>query len=104
MKPTDDNLRNLLGMLRAVHMGNDLPPVEANWQQTVMRRIRRLSERQRRPSFLQAFEPLVWRLAPVTSVMIVVCVVTLMRSGLIGDWQLFQLLFSGLAETLYFDF
>ena len=104
MKPTDDNLQNLLGLLRAVHMGKDLPPVEANWQQAVMRRIRQISERQLRPSFLQAFEPLVWRLAPVTSVMIVGCVVTLVKSGLIADWQLFQLLFSGLAETLYFGF
>jgi hypothetical protein len=63
-----------------------------------MQRIRKLGAIQPTPTFPEMFEPFVWRLAPVVSLLIVGLIVVLLAIDFTPGHDVFQLLMNGREE------
>lgn len=85
----DEALREILR--RAYHQKQEVD-VDEQWQEEVMHRIRSLGEIEARPSFPAMFEQLVWRLVPVTCLLIVGLTLLLSSVEFFSSYDLVQLL------------
>ena len=68
------------------------------WPEGIMRRIREFGAIQPTPGFLEMFEPFVWRLAPVVSLLILGLIVVLLALDFTSGYDVFQLLMNGKEE------
>ena len=94
-KHEDEALRHVL---RRAYQERVKVEVTDQWQKEVMRRIRELGEIEASPSFLAMFEQLVWRLVPVTCLLILGLTVLLSSFDFISGYDLIQLLMNGTEE------
>ena len=70
------------------------------WQGEVMRRLRKLGAIQPAPGFLEMLESFVWRLAPVTCLLILVLTAVLIVSDFTSEYEVIQLLMNGTEELV----
>ena len=78
------------------------PAIGDRWQTGVMHRIRRLGSIASKRSFFLGFEQFVWRLAPVTCLIIIVLATLLYKIEVVPDDTVFQVLMNGEEElTIY---
>ncbi len=94
MKSHNHEQEMLRKLLRQAYYEKEKFEVGGQWQFNVMRRIRNLAQLKSQPNFSQMFEQLVWRLAPVTSTIILVFAIVLLSFDLIPDLEIFQLLYN----------
>ena len=85
-------------ILRRAYRDKENVEVGDRWQEEVMRRIRELGEIEERPSSLVMFEQLVWRLAPLTCLLILGLTVLLYSFDFIAGYDVIQLLVNGTEE------
>jgi len=95
IKHEDEALRQVL---RRAYQEREKGEVTDQWQEEVMRRIRELGEIQASPSFLAMFEQLVWRLAPVTCLLILGLTLLLSSFDFISGYDVIQLLMNSTEE------
>jgi hypothetical protein len=95
IKGEHEELREIL---RRAYRDKENVEVGDQWQEEVMRRIRELGEIEARPSSLAMFEQLVWRLAPLTCLLILGLTVLLSSSDFISGDDVIQLLVNGTEE------
>lgn len=90
MKGRDERCLRLTKALKTAYAMRDKGafPKERSWELSVMRRVRRIAEGELRPDFSALFELFVWRLAPVTGVMIILLSVLLFRADLSSEYAL----------------
>jgi hypothetical protein len=95
VRPEQDRLREIL---RRAYLEKENVEVGDQWQKEVMRRIRELGEIEERPSSLVMFEQLVWRLAPLTCLLILGLTVLFSYFDFISGYDVIQLLMNGTEE------
>lgn len=98
MTSIKDEHEELREILRRAYRDKENVEVGDQWQEEVMRRIRELDEIEERPSSLVMFEQLVWRLAPLTCLLILGLTVLLSSSDFISGDDVIQLLMNGTEE------
>jgi len=98
MTPIKDEHEALREILRRAYLEKENVEVGDRWQEKVMRRILELGEIEARPSSLVMFEQLVWRLAPLTCLLILGLTVLLSSFDFISGYDVIQLLMDGTEE------
>jgi hypothetical protein len=96
IKHEDEALRQIL---RRTYQEKEKVEVTDQWQEAVMRRIHELGEIGASPSSLAMLEQLVWRLAPITCLLILGLALLLSFSDFISGYDFIQLLMNTTEET-----
>ena len=91
MTPIKDQHQTLRELLRQAYREKEKVEVGDQWQQEVMRRIGELGEIEASPSYLVMLEQLVWRLVPVTCILIISLTVLLSSFDFISGYDIIQL-------------
>ena len=78
-------------LLRRAYREKEKVEVGDQWQDEVMRRIGELGEMEASPSYLVMLEQLVWRLVPVTCILIIGLTVLLSSFDFISGYDIIQL-------------
>lgn len=98
MTSSKDEHDELKEILRRAYRDKENVELGDQWQEEVMRRIRDLGEIEDRPSPLVMFEQFVWRLAPLTCLLIVGLTVLLSNFDFVSGDDVIQLLMNGTEE------
>ena len=98
MTPSKHEQEALTKILRRAHREKENIELGDQWQEEVMRRIRNLGPIEAKPSFLMKLEQLVWRLAPVTCLLIFGLTLLLSSVNLTEGYDAIQLLMNGAEE------
>jgi hypothetical protein len=98
MTPIKNEHEALREILRRAYHEKQEGDVGEQWQEEVMHRIRDLGEIEGRPSFLAQFEHLVWRLVPVTCLLILGLTLLLSSVEFFSSYDLAQLLVNSTDE------
>ena len=98
MTPRKDEHDALRAILRRGYQERENVEVGDQWQEEVMHRLRELGEIKARPSSLVMFEQLVWRLAPVTCLLILGLTLLLSSFNFISNDDVMQLLINNTDE------
>jgi hypothetical protein len=107
MKAPNHDLKTLKKILCQAYHEKENIEVGGQWQRNVMQRIRNLGPVDSRPTFFMLLEPFVWRLIPVTCLLIVVSAIILLKFDFTPQYELFTLLVdyteeSGLEQVFQF--
>ena len=98
MTPSKHEQEALREILRRAQQEKETVEIGDQWQEEVMRRIRNFGPIEVKPSFLLMFERLVWRLAPVTCLLIVGLTLVLSSVNFTPGYDAIQLLMNGTEE------
>jgi hypothetical protein len=98
MTQSKDKREALTEILRRAYQERENVEVDDQWQEGVMRRIRELGKIEARPSSLLMFEQLLWRLAPVTCLLILGLTLLLSSFDFISGYDVIQLLMNSTEE------
>ncbi len=98
MTPRKNEQEALREILRRAYLEKENVAVGDRWQTEVMRRIRELGEIEERSSSLAMFEQVVWRLTPLTCLLILGLTVLLSSFDFISGNDVIQLLMDGTEE------
>jgi hypothetical protein len=98
MTQSKDEHEELREILRRAYLEKEKAEVTDKWQEETMRRIRKLGEIEEKPSSLVIFEQLVWRLVPVTCLLILGLTVLLSSFDFISGYDVMELLMNGTEE------
>lgn len=104
MTPCKHGPEALREILRRAHQEKENVETGDQWQQEVMGRIRSLGPIEAKPSFLLMFEQLVWRLAPVTCLLILGLTLLLSSASFTPEYEAVQLLMNGTEELTLVQF
>jgi hypothetical protein len=91
MTTIKDQHQALRELLRRAYREKEKVEVGDQWQEEVMRRIGELGEMEASPSYLVMLEQLVWRLVPVTCILIIGLTVLLSSFDFISGYDIIQL-------------
>ena len=90
MTTIKDQHQALRELLRRAYREKEKVEVGDQWQEEVMRRIGELGEMEASPSYLVMLEQLVWRLVPVTCILIISLTVLLSSFDYISGYDIIQ--------------
>ncbi|NIV92358.1 hypothetical protein GWN42_06025 [candidate division KSB1 bacterium] len=96
---TEDEV--LQAILEKTYRQKENIEVGDQWQQEVMNRVREFGALQPTPSFAEMLEQLVWRLVPVTCLLILGFTVLFAVSDFTSGYEVFQLLLNGTEELTF---
>ena len=99
MKTPMHGMGKVIEILRLVYWKKENIEVDRQWEGQVMTRIREMAAFESRPRFLPMFEHLVWRLVPVTSLVLVGLIVFFIEFDLTPEYELVQLM-NGAEELI----
>jgi hypothetical protein len=96
-KPEHEVLKEIL---RLAYQEKESLEVGDRWQGEVMHRLRKLGVIQPTPGFLEMLESFIWRLVPVTCLLILVVTGVLVASDFTSEYEVIQLLMNGTEELI----
>ena len=89
MKPIKkENLIKLRKALVAAHHEKEKAQVDELWPARVMGHIRSLGPLYPKTSFFEVFQRFLWRLAPVTCILVVLLGAAIIRLDIVSDYEL----------------
>ena len=89
-------------LIRAYHE-KEKPEIDELWQVRVMSHIRSLGPISSRKRYFMLFEQSVWRLAPVTCLLILVLAVFLIKLDFIPDYEMAKLFIDDPLEFIFVE-
>ena len=98
MKPLNRKYELLKKILREAYLEKEHAEVSEQWQIDAMQRIKNLRPLQSGPSFVMLFEQFVWRLTPVTCLLIIVVAIIFLKLGFFPDYDLLTLFINNAEE------
>ena len=98
MTPIKDKQEALREILRQAYLEKENVEVGDRWQEEAMSRIRELGAIEAASNSLLMFEQFVWRLAPLTCLLILGLAVLLSSLDFISGYDIIQLLMDGTEE------
>lgn len=101
MAPPVNEDEMLEEILKKAYQQKEKIEVGDQWQKDTMRRVRELGALQPTPSFAVMLEELVWRLAPVTCLLILGLAVLFALVDFTSGYDAFQLLMNGTDELTF---
>ena len=99
MKSSGIELERLTTILRQAYLGKERVELGEQWQGSVMTRIREMGPIASVPRFLPTLEHIVWRLAPVTSLMALALAALSIAIDFLFEYDLFQLLLNAVEDS-----
>ncbi len=91
MKPSRKRFDRLEEMLKSAYhekANADIPGGDGKWETGVMRRIRTEDLARSGPDFYSMFNEFVWRLAPVSAVMIIALTICMARVDMASEFEM----------------
>jgi hypothetical protein len=88
MGPIKNNEKKLKETLTAAYYEKEKAPVNERWQIRVMRHVRSLGPLNARTNYLELFEGLVWKLAPVACLLILALTIILTKLDFVSDYEI----------------
>jgi len=98
MKPLQRKYEALKKILREAYFEKEHAEVSEQWQVNAMRRIRSLGPVKSGPSFFVLFEQFVWRLTPVTCLLIIIGAIIFLKLGFFPDYDVLTLFINDTEE------
>ena len=98
MKPLNRKYELLKKILREAYLEKEHAEISEQWQIDAMQRIKNLRPLQSGPSFVMLFEQFVWRLTPVTCLLIIVVAIIFLKLGFFPDYDLLTLFINNAEE------
>ena len=98
MKTRRHKEEGLRDLMRLTYERRDSIEVGDAWRTGLMARVRAIDLAPATPRFLPSFEHLVWRLVPVTTPLVLILIVILVKLGLDARYDAFQMLITGLED------
>ena len=96
-KPENEVLKEIF---RLAYLDKENLEVGDQWQGEVMRRLRKLGAIQPTPGFLEMLESFIWRLVPVTCLLILLLTAVLVVSDFTSEYEVIQLLMNSTEELI----
>jgi hypothetical protein len=94
-KVQQEKLKNIL---KRAYREKEKLEISDSWQDGFMLRLRELGEIPSAPQFLPIFEQSIWRLVPVTGLLILALLLVLLTLDFTPGFDVFQLLMNGKEE------
>jgi hypothetical protein len=88
MGPMKKDRKKLKKMLTAAYYGKEKAAVNERWEIRVMRRVRSLGPLNTKTNYLELFEGLVWKLAPVACLLILALTVILTKFDFVSEYEI----------------
>ena len=88
MGPMKKDQKKLKKMLTAAYYEKEKTAVNARWENGVMRRVRSLGPLNAKTNYLELFEGLVWKLAPVACLLILALTVILTKLDFVSEYEI----------------
>jgi hypothetical protein len=98
MTPSKHEQKALRKILQRAHQEKEKLKIGDQWRERAMDRIRNFGPIGGKPTFLLKLEQLVWRLAPVTCLLILGLTLLFYSANLIEGYDAIQLLMNGAEE------
>jgi hypothetical protein len=99
MKISGNELETLSRILKQAYHEKEKFEVGVQWQNRVMAAVRQMGPVESMPRFIPTFEHLVWRLAPVTSLLMLGLAAVSMAMDAVIEYDLLQLFVSAIEES-----
>ena len=87
-------------LMRAYHE-KEKPEIDELWQMRIMNHIRSLGPISARKKYFMLFEQSVWRLAPITCLLILVLAAFLIKLDFIPDYEMAKLFIDDSVEFIF---
>lgn len=101
MKMTQNLYDKILTVFKVAHREKARPAVAGSWQQDVMRDIRRQAVAAPEPDDIWVVGLWLWRLAPVTCLLIVIAATLLASQDIIPQYEMATLLMDDPIDSMY---
>ena len=88
MGPMKKDQKKLKKMLTAAYYEKDKAAVNERWEIRVMRRVRSLGPLNSKTNYLELFEGLVWKLAPVACLLILALTIILTKLDFVSEYEI----------------
>ncbi|MEW6670554.1 MAG: hypothetical protein AB1427_02560 [Thermodesulfobacteriota bacterium] len=88
MKPSEDRMEVLKKILTQAYRQKETLALDDRWQANVMRHVRNIGPLQFRPDPLMQFGQFVWRLAPVTCLLIILSAFVLLKFDFTPEYNM----------------
>jgi hypothetical protein len=85
-------------LLRQAYKGKELLVVGEGWRMRLMARIREMDPERMKVRFLPSFEHFVWRLAPVTTPLVLILIALLFKLDMGAGLDTLQMLMSSVED------
>ena len=99
MKISGNELEKLFGILKQAYHEKENFEVGVQWQDRVMAAVRQMGPVESVPRFMPTFEHLVWRLAPVTSLLTLGLAAIAIVMDAVVEYDLLQLFLNAVEDS-----
>ncbi len=99
MKISGNELEKLFRILKQAYHEKEKLEVGVQWQNRVMATVRQMGPVESMPRFMPTFEHLVWRLAPVTSLLALGLAAVSMVTDAVVEYDLLQLFLNAIEDS-----
>ncbi|MDP2644968.1 MAG: hypothetical protein Q8P24_08510 [Desulfobacterales bacterium] len=104
MKPLDYRLKVLKKVLLQAYLEKEKTETGDHWQANVMRHVRKLSPLQIKPDPLMQFGQLVWRMTPVSTLLVILSAALLLEFDFTPGYSVLVSLITDVEEIGLFQF
>jgi hypothetical protein len=103
MKLTHDDHEKVINTLKTAYHDHDTPEVDGQWQQNVMRDIRRLGPLRPEANGYALYVQYLWRAVPVISMLIIIIAGLVVNLDVMAEYELGNLLIDDPVTTTTID-
>ena len=93
----------VISAFKTAHHENEKLHVSDSWQIGVLNLIREESKNDFRASFFDLFQQLVWKLVPVTCVLVLLLGILLIRTDFVSDYEMVKLFVNDPSDLSLFS-
>lgn len=94
---------NVLSLFRLVHNDKENLVVSDGWKTDIMNLIRKGKHLQNQIGYFDMLEQFVWKLAPVTSLLVIFLCYMLSQTNVISDYELVKFFFADPSDLSFFS-
>lgn len=87
----EKELDKVLSVFKEVHQEKEKFHVSDNWQASAMKLIRNDAGADYQPDFFEIFQKFVWRLAPVSCILLILLGFLMSQSDILSDYELVKM-------------
>ena len=99
MKSSEDRLSVLKRILLQAYLEKEQPQLAEGWHRNVMQRVSKVGPLQSKSDLLMHFGQFVWRLTPVTCLLIILSAVILLKFDFTPDYKVLMSLITDSEEV-----
>lgn len=98
-----NNLHNVIVALRTSYHKKENVHVNDHWQSRVISRIRMMDLKNGNNDFFELFQQFVWKIAPVTGVLVILLGIAMTRIDFLSDYELSKIFIYDPSDLSFFS-